>query len=117
VSHFPPLLRSLPRFPGTLDAFSIRAPGVEVLLVSYPPLTNIAPHCHDTENVGVVTQGELLLMLDGTEQRIGTGEWYHIPARALHAARTEVATATIEFWCATDCAATPTSALSSAAVA
>lgn len=102
MSYFPPLLQSLPRFPGPLDAYLLKAPGTDVLLVSYPPHTDIPPHRHDTENVGVVTQGELLLMLDGTEQRIGTGEWYHIPAHVLHAARTQVATATIEFWCTAD---------------
>ena len=102
MNHFPTLLQSLPRFPGPLDALVLKAAGMDVLLVSYPPHTDIAPHRHDTENVGVVTQGELLLRLDGAEQRIGAGEWYHIPARAIHAARTLTATATIEFWCAAD---------------
>ncbi len=101
MNHFPSLLQALPRFNGSLDARALHAPGTDVLLVSYPSCTDIPPHLHDTENVGVVTQGELLLTLNGAEQRIGIGGWYHIPARAMHAARTLVATATIEFWCRT----------------
>ena len=45
-----------------------------------------------------ITQGELILLVDGTEKRFGPGEWYHVPAKKQHAARFEEETSEIEFW-------------------
>jgi quercetin dioxygenase-like cupin family protein len=98
MSHFPELLRGLPPFEGAFDAFKLEAKDCDVLFASYPKGTTIAPHRHETENVGVITQGELLLTLNGAERRYKVGEWYHIPANAEHAARFEVETSEIEFW-------------------
>ena len=92
MSHFPRLLRDLPAFDGPFDAFKLEARGCDVLFASYPEGTVIPPHSHETENVGVLTQGELILTLDGKESRYRVGEWYHVPAKAVHAARFEVAT-------------------------
>ena len=60
--------------------------------------TEIPTHSHDTENVGVITQGELILTMNGKETRYRPGQWYHVPARAIHAARFETETSEIEFW-------------------
>ena len=98
MAHFPQLLRNLPAFDGPFDAFKLEARDCDVLFASYPKGTAIAPHAHDTENVGVITQGELILIVDGRETRYRTGEWYHVPAQAMHAARFEVETSEIEFW-------------------
>jgi len=98
MAHFPPLVRDLPPFAGPFDAFKLEAKNCDVLFASYPAGTSIAPHHHETENVGVITQGELILTLAGTEGRYGPGQWYHIPARAVHAARFEKETSEIEFW-------------------
>ena len=98
MSHFPKLLRALPPFEGPFDAFRLEAKGCEVLFASYPAGTKIAPHDHDTENVGVITQGELILIVDGAEKRFGPGDWYHLPAKKQHAARFEKETSEIEFW-------------------
>lgn len=98
MQHFPALLQALPRFEGPFDAHRLRAEGCDVLFASYPADTSIAPHAHPTDNVGVITQGELILTLDGVEQRFGVGNWYRVPADAMHAARFEVPTAEIEFW-------------------
>jgi quercetin dioxygenase-like cupin family protein len=98
MAHFPPLLRDLPRFTGPFDAHKLEAANCDVLFASYPAGTSIPPHDHDTENVGVITQGELILTLDGKESRYRPGEWYHVPARARHAARFEKETSEIEFW-------------------
>lgn len=43
-------------------------------------------------------QGELILIVDGRETRYQVGEWYHVPARANHAARFDKTTSEIEFW-------------------
>ena len=98
MAHFPQLLRNLPAFDGPFDAFKLEARDCDVLFASYPKGTAIAPHAHDTENVGVITQGELVLIVDGRETRYRTGEWYHVPAQGMHAARFEVETSEIEFW-------------------
>ena len=98
MPHFPRLLRELPPFDGPFDAYKLSAQGCDVLFASYPAGTSIAAHDHDTENVGVITQGELILTLGGEERRYGPGDWYHVPAREMHAARFEKETSEIEFW-------------------
>jgi quercetin dioxygenase-like cupin family protein len=98
MSHFPQLLRNLPAFEGPFDAFKLEAKNCDVLFASYPQGTVIAPHHHDTDNVGVITQGELILITDGKETRYRPGDWYHVPVKRTHAARFEVETSEIEFW-------------------
>ena len=66
--------------------------------IALPKGTVIEPHSHDTENVGVITQGELFLVVDGKETRYGPGDWYHLPAHVMHSARFDVETSEIEFW-------------------
>ena len=98
MSHFPNLLRDLPKFEGPFEAFKLAANNCDVLFASYPAGTTISPHSHETENVGVITQGELILTLDGKETRYGPGMWYQVAAKATHAARFEQETSEIEFW-------------------
>ena len=98
MAHFPTLLRSLPKFEGPFDAFKLEANDCDVLFASYPAGTTIPPHSHDTENVGVITQGELILTMAGQETRYQPGEWYHVPAQAIHSAQFDEATSEIEFW-------------------
>jgi len=95
---FPRLLGKLPRFEGPFDAFKLEAKNCDVLFASYPKGTVIAEHAHDTDNVGVITEGELILIVNGREQRYGPGQWYHLPPHRKHAARFEVETSEIEFW-------------------
>ncbi|MFP8881542.1 MAG: cupin domain-containing protein [Myxococcota bacterium] len=96
--HFPDPVRSLPPFDGPFDAFRLSADGCEVLFASYPAGASIEPHSHESENCGVITEGELLLTLDGTERRYVAGDWYHLAPGQLHSARFEVHTSEIEFW-------------------
>lgn len=97
-SHFPALIRSLPGFEGPFDAFKLEARGCDVLFASYPAGTAIEPHKHETENCGVITQGELILIRNDTEHRYGPGDWYYLDAGEVHAARFEVDTSEVEFW-------------------
>ncbi len=76
-AHFPELIRALPEFSGPFDAYQLNARNCEVLFASYPAGTTIDPHAHPTENVGVITSGELILIVDGEETRYGPGDWYH----------------------------------------
>jgi len=98
MSNFPKLLSNLPKFEGPFDAYKLQAAGCDVLFASYPAGTVIRPHKHDTENVGIITKGFLLLTMAGKTNRFGVGEWYHVPANAEHAAEFEVESAEIEFW-------------------
>ena len=95
---FPGLIDALPPYVGRFEARRLAAEGCEVLFASYPAGSEIEPHSHETNNVGVITEGALWLTIDGTETRYGVGEWYHIPAGQQHAARFEEPTAEIEFW-------------------
>ena len=96
--HFPDLIRELPDFEGPFEAHRLAADGCEVLFASYPAGTSIEPHTHPTENVGVITAGELILTKGGEETRYGPGDWYHVDANEEHAARFDVATSEVEFW-------------------
>ena len=98
MSNLPKLLRDLPKFAGPFDAHKLEAVGCDVLFASYPPGTTIATHTHDTENVGIITKGSLLLNLRGKESKYEVGDWYHVPANAEHAARFEEESSEIEFW-------------------
>jgi quercetin dioxygenase-like cupin family protein len=96
--HFPGLIRELPEFDGPFDAYRLAAPGCDVLFASYPAGTSIPPHTHETTNTGVITQGALILTMNGTETRYGVGEWYRVDAGVEHAARFDEDTSEIEFW-------------------
>ena len=98
MAHFPDRIRQLQRFEGPFDAFRLEANNCDVLFASYTAGTEIPPHSHDTENHGIITQGELILSLNGQERRYGPGDWYYIPAGAEHAARFAMDTSEIEFW-------------------
>ena len=99
--HFPAEIRALAEFDGPFDAFRLPAEGCEVLFASYPAGTRIEPHRHETNNVGVITKGALVLVIDGGATTYGPGEWYHVPAQVEHAASFAVDSAEIEFWFAT----------------
>ena len=71
--HYPEQIRALPQFEGPFDAYITKAEHCDILFASYPPGTVIDPHTHDTDNVGVITQGELILTMDGNTERIPVG--------------------------------------------
>lgn len=97
-AHFPKLIRQLPEFEGQFDAHRLATEDCEVLFASYPAGTNIETHTHPTRNVGVITEGELILISESGEQRFGPGDWYSLDPEQEHAARFDVATSEIEFW-------------------
>jgi len=95
---YPERIRKLPLYDGRFDAYKLAAKGADVLFASYPAGTHIAPHSHDTDNYGVITRGELILHIRGGTQRIGVGQWYHVPAHEEHSAEFAVETDEVEFW-------------------
>ena len=97
-TSFPKKIQELEPFSDRFEAFRLKAESCDVLFATYPAGTDIEPHTHDTANWGVITKGEMIVTMDGQETRFRTGEWYHVPAHAVHAARCEVDTEEIEFW-------------------
>ncbi len=97
-AHFPDRILSLPPFDGPFNAFRLSGNGFDALFASYPAGSVIEPHSHETENCGVITEGELLLTVDGAERRYRPGDWYHLAPGQVHSARFEVHTSEIEFW-------------------
>ncbi len=95
---YPQRIRELSLYDGRFDAYRLPAEGADVLFASYPAGTSIPPHRHDTDNHGVITRGELILIMNGERHRIGVGDWYHVPAQVEHAAEFEQDTDEIEFW-------------------
>lgn len=96
--RFPPRIRGLEPFSQRFEAFRLSALRCDVLFATYPAGTRIEPHMHDTDNCGVITKGEMVLIIAGVESRCAPGDWYHIPARTVHAARCVVDTEAVEFW-------------------
>lgn len=97
-NDYPELIRRLPKYEGRFDAFQLQADNCKVMLASYPAGTRIEPHSHDTDNVGVLTKGELLLTINGETRHFKPGQWYHVPAHCEHAAEFPTDTDEIEFW-------------------
>ncbi|GAC19990.1 cupin domain-containing protein [Paraglaciecola arctica] len=95
---YPHKIKELPLFDGRFDAHKLEAKNSDVLFASYPSGTSIPPHSHDTDNHGVITKGELILKMNGSVQKIGVGQWYHVPAKVEHSASFEMETDEIEFW-------------------
>ena len=98
AGRYPARIRSLPLYDGRFDAHKLSADNCDVLFASYPAGTTIPLHSHETDNHGIITRGELLLTIDGKTRRIGSGEWYQVPAGVEHAAKFLVETDEIEFW-------------------
>lgn len=96
--HFPDKILSLPVFKGRFDANKLTTENVDIYFASYPQDTIIEPHKHDTNNYGVVTQGELILIIEDRERRYCLGEWYDLKPNQIHGARFEQDTSIIEFW-------------------
>lgn len=102
IEYYPDLIRQLPEYKGRFSANKLRAEKCDVLFATYPAGTIVESHSHETENVGIITCGELLLTMDGETQRISAGEWYQVPAHKEHAAEFPEDTAEIEFWFTTE---------------
>lgn len=98
IEHFPSEIGALPDFEGPFDAHRLAAQGCEVLFATYPAGTSIQPHTHPTNNIGVITKGQLILGIGDEETTHGVGSWYHVPAHTEHSARFDADSAEIEFW-------------------
>jgi len=98
AGSYPDKIKTLPLYDGRFDAYKLEAKESDVLFASYPAGTRIPQHSHETDNYGVITRGELILIMNGEVARFGIGDWYHVPAGTMHAAEFEQETDEIEFW-------------------
>lgn len=98
TDYFPEHIRNLPAYAGQFEAYELTGRDCRVLFGSYPAGSVVEAHSHDTDNVGIITRGELRLTMDGKTSVIRAGEWYHVPKGKEHAAAFAVDTADIEFW-------------------
>lgn len=98
AGRYPDRIKMLPLYDGRFDAYKLAAKGSDVLFASYPAGTYIPEHSHETDNYGVITRGELILVMNGEVTRFGVGDWYHVPVGIVHAAEFEQETDEIEFW-------------------
>ena len=63
------------------------------------PRTVVETHKHDTEQVGLVTKGSLVLVVAGEQRILTPGDTYRVPAGASHGARVfEEAAQVIAIW-------------------
>ncbi len=98
MKPFPNLIDSLPAFDGPFNARKLTGDKATVLFASYPTGTTIPVHSHETENVGVVTQGTLELIVNGKTSLYQCGDWYHLLPGQEHSAFFPEDTAIIECW-------------------
>ena len=78
-------------------AFSEPQPGIQrrlipadhatIALSDLAPRTVIETHKHDTEQVGLVMKGSLVLVIAGEQRILTPGDTYRVPAGAAHGAR------------------------------
>ncbi len=94
-----PLIQAnLSKFSGGFEAWEHKADDLELYCAYYPAETIIEPHSHDTNNCGIIIQGEIFIRIDGIEKSYKVGEWYEVAAGVVHSARTVELTSEIEFW-------------------
>jgi len=96
-TDFPEPIKRLPPMAGHEGALKLDAEGCDVIFATYEAGKVLPPHNHDTDNVGVITAGAIRLTVDGQAQRLGPGDWYHVPAGVIHAAEFLEDTAAVEF--------------------
>ena len=69
----------------------------QVVFFDIEPNASIPEHSHG-EQWGVVIEGEIELMVNGVEKVYRKGDYYHIPAGALHSATFRTLSKAIDFF-------------------
>jgi quercetin dioxygenase-like cupin family protein len=94
----PLIQQQLTKFSGRFEAWQHQSDNLQLFCAYYPADTVIEPHSHETDNCGVIIQGEIFITIEGIEKSYKTGEWYEVAAGIVHSARTTELTTEIEFW-------------------
>lgn len=102
MTDFPEELKSLSKFWGdegakVTDITGVKAEnGWQILFSNYAAGFTLDEHTHESENLGVVLEGELHFTLNGQTKSYGPGEWYRVPKGALHSSTYPLATRSID---------------------
>lgn len=103
---FPEIIKSLPQLTDLVAAqqpdtqqtiYHLETNKADIYYAIYEAGITADFHSHETENFGVVTEGKFTLIVGDREQSFGVGDWYHIPAHTMHAARFGADTVCVEF--------------------
>jgi quercetin dioxygenase-like cupin family protein len=63
--------------------------GAMLNLLEFEPGASVAEHSHPHEQLGLIVDGELVMVIDGVEHRLTAGHGYQIPGGVPHGAWTE----------------------------
>jgi quercetin dioxygenase-like cupin family protein len=96
-SPLPASIRALPVTGDVIKAHRLTATDCEVLFVAAPGGAQMAMHDHDTQNATVIVSGEMVLVTEQGESRVGPGDWYQTAPGERHAIRFPSDTLQIEF--------------------
>ena len=67
------------------------------VFVHFDARTEVAIHSHGPQ-WGAILTGEMALVVDGIERVVRAGDWYDIPAGAMHGGVVEAGTTIIDFF-------------------
>jgi quercetin dioxygenase-like cupin family protein len=74
----------------------LAAPGCDVLFITAAGGSGHPMHDHDTDNITVIVSGELTLLTEEGERKVGPAEWYRTRPGQMHGIRFEDDTIAIE---------------------
>jgi len=78
---------SPPKFSGRFDAEKLFTKNYDMLFANDPANNVIEPHRYDTDKIGVIAKGRLMLTVEGATTTItGASQWCHAPADKEHSA-------------------------------
>lgn len=85
---YPDMLRNLPEIDIPLQGIRgwlLQSADKQVVFFDLEPVGEMPPHSHCAQ-WGLVIDGEMELTIDGETQTYRKGDWYYIPAGAVHSA-------------------------------
>ena len=97
---FPEPIRDLPKADIRLDgvtAYLSQSDTHQILFMTFDKDVEVPEHAHGAQ-LGMVLEGKITLVIDGTEQSFTRGDRYYIPEGAKHSARIYAGYADITFF-------------------
>ncbi|MDX2223396.1 MAG: cupin domain-containing protein [Rhodospirillaceae bacterium] len=100
LKRYPIEIAQLPKYWGEhLDITGLKCTnGWQLLFSQYKPGFKLGDHTHETENLGVVLDGEFHMTIGGRTHVYKPGDWYRVPANTVHSAYYPVASRAIDIW-------------------
>jgi len=85
---YPEFISKLPEIDIPIDGvrgWLLQGTNRQLVFLDIEPIGAIPPHSHG-DQWGIVVSGEMNLTVDGVTRLVGPGDWYYIPAGAVHSA-------------------------------